>query len=271
MLPGESRRGSAGPTMVPIHAPPPKGEATMVHFTRSGVQITPFGSQPKPEETGPGAAPIVEAPETSYDPERNRRAVSAVSVRTFTDELRSVALMQGLDFSIIQPDSMKIDFFTESRALRVNFTGREIAINRIVVKEILTPPDTQVQPLQGLGSARKRLLDQERDGFDPGQVKTKVRVATIRDKKYGVLEWNDRNTLEKAETAVPEGLVAIEARYFDAEERHNCFIEMINDSPALGDEQARAGRGELTPKAARWLVMLLLNSLRSITGPKSSL
>ncbi|MEE9317584.1 MAG: hypothetical protein V3U48_04760, partial [Rhodospirillales bacterium] len=274
--PIEGRRGSAGPTMVPIQAPPPKGEPTMVRFTHSRARIAPFRSRPYPKGIGPGAAPIQEAPDSSHDTERDKRAISAASVITVIDELRSAALQQGLDFSIIQPDSMKIDFFTDTKALRVKFTGSEIAIDRIVVKEILTPPDpqgqsaggTQARPLQGFGSARRRLLEQEQDGFDAGQENAKIRVATFRDKKYGALEWNDGNA---SETAAPEGSVAIEACYFDTEDGRNWFIELVNGSPAQGDERASAGGTELTPEAAKWLVMLLLNILRSITGPKSSL
>ncbi len=272
MIQIDTRRGSGEPTMVEIQAPPAKGEATMVRFIHSRTRTAPFRSRQYPKGVGPGAAPIQEEPDSSHDPERDKRAISTTSVKTVIDELRSVALQQGLDFSIIQPDSMKIDFFTDSRALRVKFTGSEIAIDRIVVKEFLSPPDIQGQsaggnqarPLQGFGEARRRLLEREQEGFDARKENAKIRVATFRDKKYGDLDWHDANASEKAAL---EGQVAIEACYFDVEDGRNWFIELVNGSPAPDDEQASASGGELTPEAAKGLVMLLLDILRSITEP----
>ena len=84
------------------------------------------------------------------------------------------------------------------------------------------------------------------------------------------MDWNDVDAPEKAKTAALEGQVAIEAHYFDAEAGRTWLIEMINGSPAPGEELKGAGGGKLTPEIARGLIMALLNSLKSITGPKSS-
>ena len=205
MIPGQRRRRSAEPTMVPIHAPLPMGEVTMARFDRSRGDFT--GSRPEPA----GEAPFMESPDPSHVPKQDSRAIPEATVNNFIDELRSIAFAQGMDFSIIQPDGMKFDFFNNSKALRVTFTGRELAIDRIVVREISSPANTQEQnvggnearSLLGTGSARRRMLEWESGGSDAGKRNAKLDVATIRDANSGALDWNETHALEEIKTTVP--------------------------------------------------------------------
>ena len=298
MIPGQRRRPSAEPTMVPIQAPPPKGEATMVpgqsrrrsaEATMAPIQAPP----PKGEATmipgqrrRPSAEPTmvpIQAPlpmgevtmaRFDRSQERDSRAIPEAAVNNFIDELRSIASAQGMDFSIIQPDGMKFDFFTDSKALRVTFTGRELAIDRIVVREISPSANTREQnvggnearSLLGAGSARRRMLEWESGGSDAGKRNAKLDVATIRDPNSGALDWNEPHALEEIKTAVPASRIAMEAHYFDADDGRNLLIELVDSTPAPVDVTGnRAPERELTPEGAKRLIMLLLNCLRSIT------
>ncbi len=244
MMPGESRRRSADPTMVPIQAPPSKGEASFV--------ATPGSSQATP----------------SYESPRDSRAILESAINTFIGELRSAASTLGMDFSIIQPDALKLDFFTDSKALRVTFTGREQTIDRIVVREMSSPANTANPPGQnaGAGSARRQMLEWESGGMGAGQKNAKLDVATIRDANSGALDWNEIHAPEEIEAIAAASRVAMEAHYFDADDGRNWHIELVNTQPAPEDETAGPAPGpELTPEGARRLVMLLLNCLGTIT------
>ncbi len=261
--------------MMPIQAPPPKGEATMMRFA---------GSLPEPARE----APFMETPSPSHGPshgpshrlKRDSGAIPEATVNNFIDELRSAASALGMDFSIIQPDAMKIDFFTVSKALRVTFTGREQAADRIVVREISPSANARGQNLGGnearslfgAGSARRRMLEWESGESDVRQRNAKLDVATIRDANSGALDWNEPHALEEIKTAAPASRIAMEAHYFDADDGRYWFIELVNTTPAPVDETApRAPGRELTPEGAKRLFMLLLNCLRPITEHTSSI
>lgn len=260
--------------MVPIQAPPPKGEATMVRFTHSRGGFT--GSRPEPARE----APFMTTPDPSHGSKRDRRAIPEFAVNNFIDELRSVDSGLGMDFSIIQPDAMKFDFFTDSKILRVTFTGREQAVDRIVVREI--PPSAhpreqnvggnEARSLLGAGSARRRMLEWESGRSDVGQRNAKPEVATIRDANSGALDWNETYALEEIKTPTPASRIAMEAHYFDADDERYLLIELVNSTPAPADETAHPAPGrELTPEGAKRLVMLLLACLRSIIEHKPSI
>ena len=263
--------------MVPIQAPPPKGEATMVGFTHARGGST--GSRPEPARE----APFMATPDPSQGSERDRRAIPESAVNNFIDELRSVASGLGMEFSIIQPDAMKFDFFTDSKVLRVAFTGREQAVDRIVVRE-LSPPANTAHPrgpngggngarsLLGAGSARRRMLEWESARSDAGQGNAKLDVATIRDANSGALDWHETHALEEIETPTPASRIALEAHYFDTDDGRCWLIELVNSTPAPADETAHPAPGrDLTPEGAKRLVMLLLTCLRPIIEHKSSL
>lgn len=274
MVPGESRRREADPTMVPVLAPPPEGEAAMAPFSHSGEGFA--GASPEPARE----APILKTPDPSPVPKRDSRTISEATVINFIDELRSAASAQGMDFSIIQPDGMKFDFFTDSKALRVSFGDREQAVDRIVVRELSPPAKTQEQnvggnearSLLGAGSARRRMLAGESGGRVAGERNDELDVATIRDAKTGALDWNEPHALEEVKTATGSNQVALEAHYFDAEEGHNWLIELVNSTPAPAGETTQCPPGqELTPEGAKRLVRLLLICLRSVIKHKSSI
>ena len=211
-------------------------------------------------------APPHESP--SYESPQDNRAILEAAINTFIGELRSAASTLGLDFSIIQPDAMKLDFFTDSKALRVTFTGREQTIDRIVVREMSPPANTANARGQnaGAGSARRQMLEWESGGMDIGQRNAKIDVATILDANSGALDWNEIHAPEEIEAIASASRIAMEAHYFDADDGRNWLIELVNSQPPPADETAGpAPVPELTPEGARRLVMLLLNCLSTIT------
>jgi hypothetical protein len=243
MMLGQSRRRSAAPDMVPIQTPQ-KGEAS-----------------------------FMETPGPAYESPRDNRAILESAIDTFIGELRSAASTLGSDFSIIQPDAMKLDFFTDSKALRVTFTGREQTIDRIVVREMSPPVNTANTRGQntGAGSARRQMLEWESGGMDVGQRNAKIDVATILDATGGALDWNEIHTPEEIEAIASASRIVMEAHYFDADDGRNWLIELVNSQPPPEDEKAGSAPGpELTPEGAKRLVMLLLNCLGTITRDKSS-
>ncbi len=207
----------------------------------------------------------METPGPSYESPRDIRAILEAAINTFIGELRSAASTLGMDFSIIQPDAMKLDFFTDSKALRVTFTGREQTIDRIVVREMSPSADTRGQNA-GAGSARRQMLEWESGGMDGGQRNAKLDVATIRDANSGALDWNEIHAPEEIEAIASASRIAMAAHYFDADDGRNWLIELLNSQPPPQDEKAGPAPGpELTPEGARRLVMLLLNCLSTIT------
>jgi len=268
MLAGESRRPSTEATMVPIQAPPSKGEATMVPFTHSRARTPGFYPKPGPK------APAMQTPKPSYESPsqgltRDKGAIPEATVNGFIDELRSLAFAQGMGFSIIQPDGMKCDFFTESKALRVSFSGLEHAVDRIVVREISPSAEAQAQDAAS-GSARKRMLEWEVAKNDARKIRTLLDVATTRDAKGGVFDWTETPAPApapaKTKPSAPSGRTALEAHYFDAEDGRNWLVELIDRTPPADQAPGRA----LTPEGAKRLVMLLLNCLRSVGRGKPS-
>ena len=244
-------------TYLPIQAPSPKGEPTMV----------PIQAPQK------GEASFMETPGPAYESPRDNRAILESAIDTFIGELRSAASTLGSDFSIIQPDAMKLDFFTDSKALRVTFTGREQTIDRIVVREMSPPVNTANTRGQntGAGSARRQMLEWESGGMDVGQRNAKIDVATILDATGGALDWNEIHTPEEIEAIASASRIVMEAHYFDADDGRNWLIELVNSQPPPEDEKAGSAPGpELTPEGAKRLVMLLLNCLGTITRDKSS-
>ena len=268
MIPGESRRQSAETDMPPTQGPAPKDGTTTEH-------IPPTLEHPTDSHPDPDREPAFMAmPDPSDEPEGGSHTNHEATVKNFIEDLRSVASAQGMDFSIIQPDGMKFDFFADSKALRVTFTGREQTVDRIIVREI--PPaanrdmrnvDTHKPPsLLGSGSPRRRMLEWESRESGQRQRNAKFDVATIRDANSGALDWEEPLTLKEIETLTPDSQIAMEAQYFDADEGRNWLIKLINSMPAPADGTAPGAPGrELTPVGAMRLVMVLVNCLRSIT------
>ncbi len=281
MLPGESRRRSAEPTMLPTPAPAAKGDATMAP--------TPVSPPPTPKTEAtklpgqnrhPLAPSLKKTAELSDAPMPDSRSFLEAAVEAFIAEIRSLATAQKMEYSIIQPDDLKFDFFNDSKALRVVFTGRGDAVDRIVIRELSSSANTKVHYVGGKGarslfganSARRQTLELESGKKDFGLRDSLLNVATIRDAEKNDLDWNQPNVLEECKTPTPESQVVIEAFYFDADSKRNWAIELVNSAPASADETAKNTSGrDLTPESARRLVTVLLKSMREIAGHQSSI
>ena len=189
-------------------------------------------------------------------------------VNTFIDELKSIAAAQGMDFSIIRPDGMKFDIFSDSKALRVTFTGRGQASDRIVVREMSTSAKggAEAPSLSGPGSAREQMLKWESGKSDGGRKNANINVATIGDANSGVFDWNEAHALAEIKPTTPARQIVMEAHYLDAVDGRKWLIELVNTTAAPGDATpAPAAARELTADGAKRLVMALLNCLRWIT------
>ncbi len=281
MLPGESRRRSAEPTMLPTPAPAAKGDATMAPTPVSPPPTPKTEAARKPGENRHPLAPsLKKTAELSDAPMPDSRSFLEAAVEAFIAEIRSLATAQKMEYSIIQPDDLKFDFFNDSKALRVVFTGRGDAVDRIVIRELSSSANTKVHYVGGKGarslfganSARRQTLELESGKKDFGLRDSLLNVATIRDAEKNDLDWNQPNVLEECKTPTPESQVVIEAFYFDADSKRNWAIELVNSAPASADETAKNTSGrDLTPESARRLVTVLLKSMREIAGHQSSI
>jgi len=244
MLPGKATGSKGEATMLPGKATGSKGEATMIpgqsreskgepKMVRSG-NLRRRGAGPKmmPGTFRPSKSQATMLSNTRARPKLSADAydIAKSTVKTFIEELRSIANRQGMDFTTNQPDDMSVDFFTRSKTLRVSFTGREINIDRIV------------------------LMDNGR-----------LRVAPARNVKKGIFEWDDSHPTQDLGKAAPDNRVAIEAHFVDSGDNRDCHIELINRPPETTKGKSGAAPA-LTVDGARRLVMLLLDSLSSSTG-----
>ncbi|MDA1022971.1 MAG: hypothetical protein O2817_06455 [Proteobacteria bacterium] len=243
MLPGQSVASKGEATMLPGQSVASKGEATMLSgqsraskgepkMVRSG-NLRRRGADPKmmAGTFRPSKSQATMLTTTRARPKLSADAhdIAQSTVKTFINELRSIANRQGMDFSIDQQDDMSVDFFTRSKMLRVSFTGREIDIDRIVF-------------------------------MDNGR----LRVAPARNVKKGVFDWDDTHPPQDLGKVSPDNRVAIEAHFVDSGDNRDCHIELVNRPP---DAVRKTGTGPaITADGARRLVMLLLDSLSSSTG-----
>ena len=280
LVPGESRPPqSAEPNWTSTQAPPPQGEATMIpgEIARQSAEteITPTREDLVDSHPDQFREPtFMKMPEPSGASEADSHSIHEATVKNFIEDLRSVASAQGMGFSIIQPDGMKFDFFTDSKALRVTFTGREQTVDRIVVRKISSSSNRHVQNIDGknaqsllsAGSPRRRMLEWESAESGQGKRNANFDVANIRDANSGALDWNEPLTLKEIEMIAPASQIAMEAQYFDADEGCNWLIKLVSGTPAPVDVAANGTpERELTPIGAMRLVMVLLNCLQSIT------
>jgi len=271
MIPGESlkRRGGGptliagqakvktGPTMIAGRAKTKAGPTMIAGRakTKAGPTLIAGRAKTKAGPTMMAGRARAKAGPTMLRTTRKRpkldaahRALAEKTVKTFLDELRAIAERQGMEFFIEQPDTLTVDFFTETKALRVAFTGREIDLERIVVRDALSIGKTE--------TAREKMLN--RGEAEKGLIRTApVPKGISRD-----FDWDDGHAPDDAEKLAPDAQIAIEAHFFDAEENRDWMIELVNRA----QEEVSAEAAKLTAVSARRLVMLLLDSLDVVTG-----
>ena len=245
MIPGESlKRRGGGPTMIAGRAKTKAGPTMMAGRAKTKAGPTMIAGRAR-AKAGPT---MLRTTRKRPKLDAAHRALAEKTVKTFLDELRAIAERQGMEFFIEQPDTLTVDFFTETKALRVAFTGREIDLERIVVRDALSIGKTEM--------AREKMLN-------PGEAeKGLIRTAPVPKGISRDFDWDDGHAPDDAEKLAPDAQIAIEAHFFDAEENRDWMIELVNRA----QEEVSAEAAKLTAVSARRLVMLLLDSLDAVTG-----
>ena len=222
----------------------------------------------------PVQAPTKDDAVSSPDSPKRRRVPPEDVVNAFVNDFALEIDRLGIEMSVKQRESMKVEFSTPNQDLIVAFEARELPFDKIVVKQY----DGQVHETGGIDASKRaqpqaseflaaltNLLGRKTGkGTADGEVSRNVqhRVAPAQDHGTHSFAWNGTR-LKPGVASGGNDRIVLTAELFESNTQHSWLIELIDSRQAVGDKQD-AGK-ELSPAGIRRLLAPLLVGLGSAT------
>jgi len=195
-----------------------------------------------------------------------------VVVKNFVNDLISEIDLLGIELSVKQRESMKVEFATRTRGLIVAFEARELPFDKIVVKqhngqiyetkEADLTNGTQPQATRFLGTLNALLGRKADKDTAEEEVSQHIRqwVSPVQDYRTRSFAWNESH-LSTGGAPDESERIALAAELTDSDGQCNWLIELIDGGQANVNRQDAGG--ELSSAGIRRLLAPLLVGLGS--------